>query len=286
LRREFEGLVTAFLTDADQQAEPRRLYVGLVMRFLREQAGFTQHQLAEKIRWDYSLIAHIEAGRRAATPEFIHSVDTVLDCSRLLEAGFHLAATAEHTRTRRVHPELEQTAQGLHYWAPYTVPDVLQTEAYACALHHYRNPSLSQDEVEQDVEKQRKHLDGLLRLRPHGAELTVVLDEAVLLRHVGGRTAMRDQLLHLAEQAEEPGVSIQVMLLNAEHYPALMQPTAVAERYTPRGLYRTAFIEGRDGITWLYKLDQAEPIVRHMRNLRSYALSPPESTELIRAMAS
>jgi transcriptional regulator with XRE-family HTH domain len=277
----------AFLTDADQPAEPRRQYIGLVLRYLREQAGLTQQQLGEKISWTCTLIAHIEAGRRAATPEFVEAVDAALDCSGLLKAGFHLAATTEHTRTRLIHPELEEDAPYLHYWAPYTIPDVLQTDSYARALHHYRHPSLTRDEVEQDVEKQRNHLDTLLALRPAGAELVAILDQAALLRHVGGPQVMHDQLLHLAERTEEPGVTIQVLPLHSEHYPALMQPAALAERWAERGRtpHHNVFVEGRDGVTWLYKSAQAESFIRHMANLRAYALSPESSAGLIREMA-
>jgi hypothetical protein len=48
-------------------------------------------------------------------------------------------------------------------------------------------------------------------------QLSVVLDESVLKRRVGGNAVMYEQLQRLAREAERPNVTIQILRLDTQH---------------------------------------------------------------------
>lgn len=58
-------------------------------------------------------------------------------------------------------------------------------------------------------------------------ELSVVLNEAVLLRPVGGPAVMAEQLVHMSRIAQLPNVTIQVLPFAAGEHPAMTTPYVI-----------------------------------------------------------
>jgi transcriptional regulator with XRE-family HTH domain len=281
VRGSFAEKMAAFTQPTtDQEYSPTRQYIGLVCGYAREQAGLTQKQLGQKIRYVDSLIAHIEAGRRMATPEFLDAAEAALPSRGLLSAATTLLATVDHTLTRRAHPELECEAIALHYWAPQIMPLLLQTEDYARALCRHRLPPLDDEQTRQAMDAWRDQ-----QMFVPGDErplLTFVLDEAVLRRHVGGAAVMHEQLMWLLEWMEQSGVTLQIAPQDDAYYPALPCPTVIVEHTKARV---TAYIEGHAATTLVYRGEHVGPLVQHFGHLRGYALSPEASARLIRDLA-
>ena len=50
-----------------------------------------------------------------------------------------------------------------------------------------------------------------------GLQLSVVLDESVLKRRIGGDAVMYDQLQRLVQEADRPNLTLQVLPLDAQH---------------------------------------------------------------------
>jgi hypothetical protein len=98
------------------------------------------------------------------------------------------------------------------------VPGVLQTEDYAREVIRSGLLIAPPGEVERRVQVKMTRQRVLIKDQP--ADLAVVLDEAALLRRVGGAEVMRGQLAHLAGMAERPNVTIQVLPLSAGAHPA------------------------------------------------------------------
>ncbi|MFD9795806.1 helix-turn-helix domain-containing protein [Streptomyces sp. NPDC059070] len=95
-----------------------------------------------------------------------------------------------------------------HYACMY-VPGLLQTRAYAEAVHRASEMRCSDQEIAHMVDIRMKRQELLVRQdAPH---IWAVIDEAVLRRTVGGRGVMRDQLTHLRARAEQPQVTVQVL---------------------------------------------------------------------------
>ncbi|OKI10280.1 XRE family transcriptional regulator [Streptomyces sp. CB02923] len=105
--------------------------------------------------------------------------------------------------------ELEAGAETISCYEPMFVPGLLQTRAYATAVHrggYVEVPrSAETAAVEFRLERQRV-------LSAEGApRLHVVVHEAALHVSLGGRQLMRDQLLRLVEACHLPNVTLQVL---------------------------------------------------------------------------
>jgi len=192
---------------------PRSLF-GTQLRRLRERAGLTQEQLADRIQYSDSTVAAIEAGRRAPAEGAPERLDAALN------AGDHLARLAEdlgeglranpvlHPEWFREWPEREREATRIRIYQPVFVPGLFQTEAYARVLLTGRKGSRVADTEE--LVTARLERQGILD-RDDPPELWAVIDEAVLMRPVGGPDVMREQCEHLAEMARCPNIMIQVI---------------------------------------------------------------------------
>ncbi|MFD9485572.1 helix-turn-helix domain-containing protein [Streptomyces sp. NPDC059991] len=95
-----------------------------------------------------------------------------------------------------------------HYSCMY-VPGLLQTRAYAEAVHRASEMRCTEQEIAHMVDIRMKRQELLAREEP--PHIWAVIDEAVLRRLVGGREVMREQLLHLHSQAEQLQVTVQIL---------------------------------------------------------------------------
>ena len=112
---------------------------------------------------------------------------------------------------------LEAGAVSSLQWQTDVIPGLFQTEAYAKQLSAAWQtvvpttpPSVADRFVRVRMRRQER-----LTHEPV-LQLSVVLDEAVLLRRVGDRGVMRAQLERLAEVADLPNVDLRIMPLNRD----------------------------------------------------------------------
>ena len=199
----------------------RRLRVEL--KKLRTRAGMTQRDVAVALDWSPSKVIRIENG----------SVGVATTDLRALLAHFGLDDPA-------IASELEEMAKGskkqpfvdyrdvltsdtirfLGYEAsastirqvqPLVVPGLLQTEEYTRALlQSYR---LDDDSIDRIVESRRERQE--LLESPDGPNYTVIIDESILRRTVGGSSTMRRQLQRIAEMSSKHSVTVQVIPFSA-----------------------------------------------------------------------
>ncbi|MFE3382819.1 DUF5753 domain-containing protein, partial [Streptomyces anulatus] len=99
-----------------------------------------------------------------------------------------------------------------HYACMY-VPGLLQTRAYAEAVHRASEIRCTDKEIQHMVDIRMKRQELLERSEP--PHIWAVVDEAVIRRAVGGRDTMRAQLRHLLEQARRPHVTVQILPFEA-----------------------------------------------------------------------
>ncbi|WP_228985476.1 DUF5753 domain-containing protein, partial [Streptomyces sp. DH12] len=95
------------------------------------------------------------------------------------------------------------------------VPGLLQTADYTRAVVERGLPNASASEVQRRVELRMRRAQ--LLLREDAPQLWAVIDESVLLRVLGDRAVMRDQLDHLAKMAARPNVTLQIVPLNVSN---------------------------------------------------------------------
>ncbi|MDK0519680.1 helix-turn-helix transcriptional regulator [Streptomyces sp. ML-6] len=99
-----------------------------------------------------------------------------------------------------------------HYACMY-VPGLLQTRAYAEAVHRASEMRCTEEEIHHMVDIRMKRQDLLTRTDP--PHIWAVIDEAVIRRVVGGRDVMREQLKYLSAQASQPHVTVQILPFKA-----------------------------------------------------------------------
>ncbi|MFF7528027.1 helix-turn-helix domain-containing protein [Streptomyces bobili] len=257
--------------------EPRQRFAE-ELRTLRAGSGTSLRALGERLGWDWSLFGKMEKGETLGSPEVVQALDTHYGTPGLLLALWELAA-GDHTQFKeryRRYMTLEAEAVSLWHFAVSVLPGLLQTPGYAREV--LAAGGLKGKELEQQVEARmgrRELLEG-----EDAPPFRTILSEAVLrmpLREVG---EWRGQLEYLAEVAERPNVTMQVLPLSVGTH-GLMNATVMFLRladartvaYTENG-YRGDLIE--DNAT-------VERLQRAYDAMRDLALSPAESQKFVLA---
>src|SRR5215469_4479826 len=111
---------------------------------------------------------------------------------------------------------LEAEASSMAEWQPQAAPGLLQTEAYSRHVigAFQRVVRMPPGHVERRS-RVRLTRQRILTEREPPLELSAVIDESVLLRKVGSREVMFEQLRHLTDMAELPNVEIRILPLQS-----------------------------------------------------------------------
>ena len=101
-------------------------------------------------------------------------------------------------------------------WHVDVVTGLLQTEAYARHIigSYSRVEPMPPGMIGRMVRVRMRRQEVLNR---EELQLTVVLDESVLMRRIGNDAIMYEQLQHLAREAERPNVTLRILPMNAPH---------------------------------------------------------------------
>lgn len=186
-----------------------RAFFGDELRYHREAAGLSTKQLADMLFVSTSMVGHMETGRRRMQPEIAELADRVLETNGFFARRCNDARPAGIANHFAEAYDAEQRAVRIREFAGTLVPGLLQTEAYARAVFRAVFPTMPHDELEELV-RARTARGGILD-DPRAPEYTVVLDEAVLHRPVGGRQVMATQLRHLARLIRNHRVRVHVL---------------------------------------------------------------------------
>ncbi|MEV6581702.1 helix-turn-helix transcriptional regulator [Streptomyces sp. NPDC051582] len=193
--------------------------VGRQLKMWREAAGLDRSAFAERMGYGADLTRKIESGTRIPRPEFLDKADEVLGADGKIAAMKVDVEKARYPKKVRDLAKLESEAVEIGSYDNGVVPGLLQTEEYIRALYAVRRPAYSEDQIERLVAARVARHDVLRR---HPAPLlTVVQEEAVLRRPVGGKMVLRRQLEHLLEVGQLRTVEIQVMPTSVEEHAGL-----------------------------------------------------------------
>ena len=174
--------------------------------------------------------------------------------------------------------DIEAEATALRSYEPLVVPGLLQTEDYARAILSAR-PDGNLDDLDEQVAA-RLARQAVLE-RASAPQLWCVLDEGVLDRAIGGSKVMRSQLYRLADLAEHPKTTIQVIQAGGAHAGLL-------------GGFVIADLDGKPPMVYLEtaaegQVTDSPSVVAHLAlrfdRLRAEALPWAASRDLIRRMA-
>ncbi len=213
------------------------------LRRLRDVAGLTQKQVAAEADWSINKMLRIESGENHVSTS---DLNTLLDIYEMRDPEGRTAlrelarGARQRSWTQRYRGALndvfvrylgyESSAERVLKTEALVVPGLLQTEDYARALltliAPFDEPSPQQVELQVTARLARQQA---LFSGPARPRLEFVLDEAVLLRPMGGVEVMCAQLRHLREMSAEDGISIRVVPLGAGSTGTLLAPFTVLE---------------------------------------------------------
>ena len=276
----------------------RRLRLAAELREIRESKGKSGDAVAAALRWSPSKISRYERAKTGLQPR---EVERLLDYyeitgdrrQRLLD----LAEDATHKGWwedfgDNISPDyqqfigLEDEASSMAIWHVDVLPGLLQTPAYAKHIisSYGRIEPITPGMIDRMVRVRMRRQQVLERAS--AVQLSVVLDESILQRRIGGDRVMAEQLQRLAQDADRPNVELRILPLDGEH-------SVFSESFT-------IFRFGEDGEASLQDVVSAE----HLRNdfsiegeretylhwiaftmLARASLDPGPSKELIRKTA-
>ncbi|MBD9731654.1 helix-turn-helix domain-containing protein [Streptomyces sp. H28] len=163
-----------------------------------------------------------------------------------------------------------------HYACMY-IPGLLQTRAYAEAVHRASEVRCEEREVQHMVDIRMKRQELLDREDP--PHIWAVIDEAALRRQVGGHHVMRQQLEHLLVLVDRPRITVQVLPFACGAHAAAVGSFAVL-----RGQAReldVVYVDLLGGGLFMEKPKELERYKLAFEYLSAQALDFESSTELI-----
>ncbi|MGY0062425.1 helix-turn-helix domain-containing protein [Streptomyces sp. LZ34] len=199
----------------------RQRRFGAEVRKLRERAGLSVGQSAAVMNMNQSHISNVESGRTGLSPERLRAlaaaagredstyVDALVEMGQASGKGWWTAYRGKLRPSLMDLSELEAGAEAILCYEPTFVPGLLQTRAYATAIHRAGYVRTSREEDELAIEfrlERQKVLTGERAPRFHA-----IIHEAALRASLGDRALMREQLLRLIELSRLPNVTLQVL---------------------------------------------------------------------------
>ncbi|MFF6994791.1 helix-turn-helix domain-containing protein [Streptomyces sp. NPDC008313] len=249
---------------------------GRQLKLFRERAGLDRARLGSMTGYSASTIASFEQARRIPPPKFIDQVDEVLEAGGVLSASKEEVARAQYPAFFRDAAKLEAEAVELHVYDTQLVNGLLQAEEYARAVFAMWQPLLDEAVIEQRVAARLARQEIFSR-RPT-SHLSFVIEEAVLLRKLGGEAIWRGQLEHLMLMAEKRSVVIQVMPLSRQEHAGLAGAFTLMEVKDGR---RIAYTEVQGDSRVHTERHRVRALERTYGILRAQAHTPTESLTLI-----
>jgi transcriptional regulator with XRE-family HTH domain len=163
-----------------------------------------------------------------------------------------------------------------HYACMY-VPGLLQTRAYAEAVHRASEVQCPEREVQHMVDIRMKRQELLDRDEP--PRIWCVIDEAALRRQVGGREVMREQLGHLLALTERPHVTVQVLPFSKGAHAAAVGSFAILRGPTPD--LDVAYVDLLSGGLFMEKPQELARYRLAFEYLSAQALDLESSTDIV-----
>jgi transcriptional regulator with XRE-family HTH domain len=272
--------------------------LGAELRRLRTGAGLHLDQVAGRLGCSTSKISRLETGKGLPKPadvrELIKIYGVAADAEREMLMRLVRESRTEgwwESYTDGIAPErfvldtparytaLEAEACAIRSFDPAIIHGLLQVPPYARQVMTTLLPNHSAHEIGQLVELRTKRQEALTERDPP-LELTLVLDEAVLLRPVGGREVMAAQLRRLLEVGELESVSIHVLPLAAGLHRVQIGRFDILE-FLDEAVVDLVFIEGHAGDTYLENPSDVDLYKEVFDDAVEHALTPDASRALI-----
>lgn len=175
---------------------------------------------------------------------------------------------------------LEDRAQAIRSLDLLAIPGILQTREYARALIAAMEPDVSTQQQESWVDFRANRQQVLVQNEP--PYLSVVLDEALVRRKIGGGAVQREQLQHLLTMGKRAHIDIRLLPFDAGAHTGHEGAFTIVEM--PEPYPNVVYVETPAGGIYV-EAPHTDRFQRRYDTLQSLTLEPDESAELISAVA-
>jgi transcriptional regulator with XRE-family HTH domain len=262
-------------------AQQRRL--ARILRKLREGAGLTIEQVADKLELSPSTISRMETAQVGVRPLDVKALLEIYEVTEVRRA--ELLDLARKSRQQPWWYEYrdvpaasivgyEVDAASVRQYAAMVFPGILQTREYANEVIRAIRHDAESAEVKQRLEL-RMHRQELLT-QEGAPDLWIILDEATLHRSIGGPAVMRKQLQRLIDVSALPKITLQVLPFPAGPHAGLDGDFTIFSFSDPADP-DLVFIENSGGDLYLEDADMVERYRQIFSYLQAAALNPVES---------
>lgn len=272
----------------------RKRALGQFLAELREQANLKPDDVAQLLRKSTSTVSRIETGhimcdysRLTAMLAFYGaSASQRRQAEELWDEARQDATSVEHSTA--MPPKYRaflkawdeaQIARTLHQTA---LPGPLQTAAYRARMYQIAARFIESSDVPRDeasMEHRKKRLRG-----PNALNWSILLDEAVIRRQVGGSAVMAEQLRHLLDLASLPNITIRIIPFRVGEYEIMTGAVnwlGFVEADYPDAVY----LEYPGGGEWIERANDIARFAGAIDDAWSRALTAKGSAALIREQA-
>ena len=272
----------------------RRKRLGIELRRLREQAELTCEEVGQRLECSGTRISRMETGRISVRPGDVRELLEVYGVSGA-EAD-SLVQLAREARRKgwwytygRVLPTwfeayigLESEAVRLRDFQSLVMPGLLQTEDYARAVLRAAPHAGSSEEIDRQVALRMERQRILGQADP--PDVWIVLSESVLRVHVGGPAIMLAQLQRLADVAERPNITLQVLPFTTVAHVHPVSPFTMLE-FPDAADPAVVYLEHLTGSLFLENEDEVRRYRVIFDHLRAESLGTGQSADLIARVA-
>jgi transcriptional regulator with XRE-family HTH domain len=274
----------------------RRRRLGSELRRLRELHSYKLEEIAERLGLAPSTLSRIETGKAPTRTAYLIAMLDIYEVREAAQRQVLLNMAREGHRKGwwaawedvlptgfDVYVGLEAEASSVRAYESQVVHGLLQTQPYARTIMTTVRRRQTPEQVDRLIEL-RMQRQAVLR-RDDPLDLWLILDEAVLRRTVGSPELMREQLAHLADASLWPNVTLQVLPFCSGVHPCLNGPFAIIE-FPERFDADVVYTESVAGQAYLEREGDVRARAEAFDLLRAAALSPADSTEMIKDLSS
>lgn len=272
-----------------------RRYIQLELRRLREAAGLSQAEAAQRLDTTKARIGHFETARNLprlpdvevllpyyGAPELIEQFKELILQIRDAPPVFDLDPTLNLLPGVDMYVGLEQGASTMFTYDAILVNGILQCRTYAAAV--IRGASIGDDpqpdvQVDAQVDLRMRRQAALDRIDPR-LRITAVINEGVLHQRVGGEAVAADQLDYLLVLAGRDNVAIRVLPYAAGAHPGMQGPFTRLEFPIQRDP-GVVYLEDVSGGRYLDDTENLDKYAAVRDRLMELALPEPQSLSLI-----
>ena len=271
----------------------RQVRLGTELRRMREGAGLSIQEAADRLGINRTHITNLELARFGVSEERVRALAAIYTCPD----GDYVDALVAMARERKGGwweeyrgliatggldlAELEYYAASLRVLEIMHIPGLLQTEEYARAVLNSTVPQWSDTDLRRRLSHRMKRRDILDRDDP--PECTFVIHEAALRMRFGSDRVLHAQLDSLLESSTRKNVTVRVLTFEAGgfHVPGLSVTYALGA--VPQ--LDTAQLDAAHGPVFL---DAQSQLANHrgvLDRTAEAALSAEESRDFVRGIA-